>query len=126
MEDFTAVGRTVLFATHYLDGADAVADRIVVLAEGRIMADGTGAEIKSRVAGRTTPDDRVDGIELVGQQVRNREDQEDQPGDVDKAVRSVVQRRRQPRTGHRPAPDSGRGRSDGHRERLAQLNPADR
>ncbi len=53
MEDFTADGRTVLFATHYLDEADAVADRIVVLAEGRIVADGTGAEIKSRVAGRT-------------------------------------------------------------------------
>ena len=53
MEDFTKDGRTVLFATHYLDEADAVADRIVVLAEGRIVADGTGAEIKSRVAGRT-------------------------------------------------------------------------
>lgn len=49
----TATGRTVLFATHYLDEADEVADRIVVLAAGRIVADGTGAEIKSQVAGRT-------------------------------------------------------------------------
>jgi ABC-2 type transport system ATP-binding protein len=43
----------VLFATHYLDEADAEADRIVVLSDGRIVADGNGAEIKSQVAGRT-------------------------------------------------------------------------
>jgi ABC-2 type transport system ATP-binding protein len=53
METFTAGGRTVLFATHYLDEADEIADRIVVLAAGRIVADGTGAQIKSQVAGRT-------------------------------------------------------------------------
>lgn len=53
MRDFTASGRTVLFATHYLDEADQVADRIVVLARGQIVADGTGAQIKARVAGRT-------------------------------------------------------------------------
>lgn len=53
MESFTAGGKTVLFATHYLDEADHVADRIVVLAGGQIVADGTGAQIKSRVAGRT-------------------------------------------------------------------------
>ena len=43
----------MLFATHYLEEADAVADRIVVLNAGRVVADGTGAEIKARVAGRT-------------------------------------------------------------------------
>lgn len=53
MDDFTSGGKTVLFATHYLDEADQVADRIVVLADGHVVADGTGAEIKSRVAGRT-------------------------------------------------------------------------
>ena len=53
MRDFTAAGRTVLFATHYLDEADEVADRIVVLTEGRLVADGSGAQIKARVAGRT-------------------------------------------------------------------------
>ena len=52
MRHFTAGGRTVLFATHYLEEADAVADRIVVLAEGRIVADGTGASIREKVAGR--------------------------------------------------------------------------
>ena len=53
MRDFTATGRTVLFATHYLDEADEVADRIVVLTDGRLVADGSGAQIKARVAGRT-------------------------------------------------------------------------
>lgn len=53
MRDFVSGGLTVLFATHYLDEADAEADRIVVLAEGRIVADGHSAEIKSRVAGRS-------------------------------------------------------------------------
>ncbi len=46
-------GRTVLFATHYLEEADAYADRIVLLRHGRIVADGTAAEIKAMAAGRT-------------------------------------------------------------------------
>ncbi len=46
-------GRTVLFATHYLEEADAYADRIVLLRQGRIVADGTAAEIKAMAAGRT-------------------------------------------------------------------------
>ena len=53
MREFIAGGRTVLFATHYLDEADAEADRIVVLARGRLIADGTPSMIKSRVADRT-------------------------------------------------------------------------
>lgn len=53
MRSFVADGRTVLFATHYLDEADAEADRIVVVNDGRVIADGTPAMIKSRVADRT-------------------------------------------------------------------------
>ncbi|MFI2712937.1 ABC transporter ATP-binding protein [Micromonospora sp. NPDC018662] len=45
-------GRTVLFATHYLDEADAYADRIVLVRAGRVVADGTTAEIKNLAAGR--------------------------------------------------------------------------
>ena len=45
-------GRTVLFATHYLDEADAYADRIVLVSGGRVVADGTAAEIKAMSAGR--------------------------------------------------------------------------
>jgi len=41
-------GRTVLFATHYLEEADSVADRVLVLHKGRLLADGTAAEIKAR------------------------------------------------------------------------------
>jgi ABC-2 type transport system ATP-binding protein len=68
-------GRTVLFATHYLEEADQYADRIVLMRKGRIVADGTGAQIKSLAAGRTvraTMDDpdhqalaRLDGVESV-------------------------------------------------------------
>jgi ABC-2 type transport system ATP-binding protein len=46
-------GHTVVFATHHLDEADAVADRVVVVAGGRVVADDSAAAIKSRVAGRT-------------------------------------------------------------------------
>ena len=47
-----ARGRTVLFATHYLDEADEYADRIVLMSQGRIVADGTTSEIKNLVSGR--------------------------------------------------------------------------
>jgi ABC-2 type transport system ATP-binding protein len=48
-----ARGRTVLFATHYLEEADAYADRIILLRHGQIVADGTSAEVKAMAAGRT-------------------------------------------------------------------------
>lgn len=46
-------GRTVVFATHYLEEADAFADRIILMAGGRIVADGTTTEIRSMTSGRT-------------------------------------------------------------------------
>ncbi len=49
----TAEGRTVLFATHYLEEADAYADRIILLRHGQIVADGTSSEVKALAAGRT-------------------------------------------------------------------------
>ena len=45
-------GKTVLLTTHYLEEADALASRIVVLNQGRIAAQGTPAEIKAKVSGR--------------------------------------------------------------------------
>jgi len=48
-----AKGRTVLFATHYLEEADAYADRIVLVSRGRVVADGSAAEVKALAAGRT-------------------------------------------------------------------------
>ncbi len=53
MREETSQGRTVLFATHYLDEADAYADRIVLMRAGEVVADGTAAQIKSVVTGRT-------------------------------------------------------------------------
>jgi ABC-2 type transport system ATP-binding protein len=53
MRDFAARGRTVLFATHYLEEADAYADRIVLMARGAIVADGPPTEIKAMVGSRT-------------------------------------------------------------------------
>jgi ABC-2 type transport system ATP-binding protein len=53
MRRSAAEGRTILFATHYLEEADQVADRVVVLDRGRIVADGSGRSLRSRVAGRT-------------------------------------------------------------------------
>ncbi|WP_137844437.1 ABC transporter ATP-binding protein [Microbacterium sp. 2FI] len=53
MREFADAGRTVMFATHYLEEADDVAHRIIVLSAGRVVAEGTGDQIRSRVAGRT-------------------------------------------------------------------------
>jgi ABC-2 type transport system ATP-binding protein len=53
MREETGQGRTVLFATHYLEEADAYADRIVLMRAGRVVADGTASEIKAAVTGRT-------------------------------------------------------------------------
>jgi ABC-2 type transport system ATP-binding protein len=52
MREFTEAGRTVVFATHYLDEADEYADRIVMMARGRVVADGTPTEVKAVVSGR--------------------------------------------------------------------------
>lgn len=46
-------GRTIVFATHYLEEADAYADRIVLIRKGHIVADGTAAQIKGLTRGRT-------------------------------------------------------------------------
>jgi ABC-2 type transport system ATP-binding protein len=52
MRNFAAQGRTIVFATHYLEEADAFADRIVLMARGRVVADGPTTEIKARVGRR--------------------------------------------------------------------------
>ncbi len=48
-----ALGRTIVFATHYLEEADAYAGRIVLISKGQIVADGTAAEVKGLASGRT-------------------------------------------------------------------------
>ncbi|HKJ56087.1 MAG TPA: ABC transporter ATP-binding protein [Nitriliruptoraceae bacterium] len=67
-------GHTIVFSTHYLAEADEVADRVVVIDGGRVLADGTPRQVKGLVAGRTirftttrTRDDlaAVPGVERV-------------------------------------------------------------
>jgi ABC-2 type transport system ATP-binding protein len=53
MRSVAAGGKTVIFATHYIEEADAFADRAVLMAHGRIVADGPTTEIKARVGRRT-------------------------------------------------------------------------
>jgi ABC-2 type transport system ATP-binding protein len=62
-------GRTVLFATHYLEEADSIADRVLVVHRGRLIADGTAAEIKARAGLRKVsfdvrPEDNADLAQL--------------------------------------------------------------
>ena len=70
MRAWAGGGRTVLFATHYLEEADSFADRAVLLRHGRVVADAAPAEIRSMAGGRTirarldpapVPDDRGPG-----------------------------------------------------------------
>jgi ABC-2 type transport system ATP-binding protein len=52
MRNFASEGRTVVFATHHLEEADAVADRIVVMRKGKVVANGPAATIKAAVRTR--------------------------------------------------------------------------
>jgi len=69
MRDFAARGKTVLFATHYIEEADAYADRAVLMAHGRIVADGPPTEIKAMVGQRhiraTLPDAELSDLEAL-------------------------------------------------------------
>ena len=68
MKEEVAEGRTLLFATHYLEEADQAADRILVINRGRLLADGTPDEIKQRAGARRLSFklDRVDEQFLLG------------------------------------------------------------
>jgi ABC-2 type transport system ATP-binding protein len=62
MRESVVAGRTVLFATHRLEEADAVADRIVVIGGGRLLADGTPDQVKAQAAGHSTISLAADGL----------------------------------------------------------------
>jgi ABC-2 type transport system ATP-binding protein len=59
---YVSAGRTVLFATHRLEEADAVADRVLVISGGRLLADGTPEQVKAQAAGRSTVSVAADGL----------------------------------------------------------------
>jgi ABC-2 type transport system ATP-binding protein len=68
MKAEVAEGRTLLFATHYLEEADQAADRILVINRGRLVADGSPAEIKARAGAKRLAFrlDRIDEPFLLG------------------------------------------------------------
>jgi len=69
MRDFAAGGKTVLFATHYLEEADAYADRAILMAHGKVVAEGATTEIKAMVGVRvlraTLPDVGLDELRAL-------------------------------------------------------------
>ncbi len=91
-------GRTVLLTTHYLEEADALADRVVVIHRGKVVADGSPAEIKSRAsarrircATRLEPAD-VAGLPGVSRPRRDRGRLELLAADAERVVRELLAR----------------------------------
>jgi ABC-2 type transport system ATP-binding protein len=58
----TEAGKTVLLTTHYMFEADALCNRIGVIARGELLADGTPADLKARVADRTVVEIEAYGV----------------------------------------------------------------
>jgi ABC-2 type transport system ATP-binding protein len=52
IRQMVACGKSVLLTTHYLEEADSLADRIVVINQGAVIAEGTPAEIKAQTSGK--------------------------------------------------------------------------
>ena len=88
-----------MFATHYLEEADAYADRVVLMAHGEVVADGPTTEIKARVGARTIratlPD--VDDAELAALPGVSRAERHGETviltcSDSDAAIRALLDR----------------------------------
>ncbi|MEU6168715.1 ABC transporter ATP-binding protein [Streptomyces tanashiensis] len=99
MRGYARRGNTVLFSTHYLEEADAHADRIVVIDSGRVLADGTGEELKRAAGGSLVAFDLAGGpsegldllpgvtsLEIRGDRARLHTD------DSDATVRALAER----------------------------------
>jgi ABC-2 type transport system ATP-binding protein len=98
MRAFASRGKTVLFATHYLEEADAYADRAVLMAQGRIVADGPTTELKARVGSRriraTLPDadlDALSGLPGVASTERHGDAVLLVCSDSDRAIRALLE-----------------------------------
>jgi ABC-2 type transport system ATP-binding protein len=97
MRGFAAGGKTVIFATHYLEEADAYADRIILMANGRVVADGPTTEIKAMVGVRTIRA-TLPGVDLARLSVLPGVTQADHRGDAivltcadsDRALRALL------------------------------------
>jgi len=99
MRELTSRGKTILFATHYMEEADANADRAVLMAHGRIVADGPTTEIKGMVGSRTIRA-TLPGVEVAALEALPGVAGADRRGeavslncsDSDAAIRALVQR----------------------------------
>jgi ABC-2 type transport system ATP-binding protein len=75
VKDLVDTGKTVLLTTHYMFEADALCDRIAVINDGRIVAEGTGADLKAGVANRTIVEIETFGVSREAvERLRNDED----------------------------------------------------
>lgn len=100
IRQFGQEGRTIVFATHHLQEADQIADRVVVINHGRVVANGPGAMLKAAVAAKRLrflcdlPDERLlDALEGVTDvEVRGKRVTLDS-FDADATVRALVQRK---------------------------------
>jgi ABC-2 type transport system ATP-binding protein len=97
MRAFAGRGKTVVFATHYLEEADAYADRAVLMAHGAIVADGPTTEIRAMVGTRTIratlPNVDIDELAAlpgVGSAERRGEAVVLHCGDSDAAIRALL------------------------------------
>jgi ABC-2 type transport system ATP-binding protein len=97
MREFASRGTTIVFATHYLEEADDFADRAVLMAHGRVVADGPTTEIKARVGSRTiratlpgVPDASLQGLVGVASVERRGEAITLRCTDSDAAIRALL------------------------------------
>ncbi len=93
---FARRGRSVLLTTHYLEEADVLADRVVVLHRGKVVAEGTPTEIKARTLGHTVRcttalgDGALEQIDGVERLVRHGSGVELLTRDADLLVRTLL------------------------------------
>ena len=112
-------GMTVFITTHYLDEADALCDRLAIIDNGEIVAEGTPDDLKREIAGDVVTVD-VNGSTPQGGRTAHRPGVHPQAGGRDGQGPAAVRRRR--RTGH-PADHARPGRL-GHRVRRHRSEPA--
>ena len=115
MRGVAAGGKTVIFATHYLEEADAYADRIVLMAHGRVVADGPTTEIKALVGLAGHPGDPAAAPSPTDLGALAGVDDVELRGEADRAEllrlrlrhpRAAAPRFRRPATSRSPAPAS--------------------
>ncbi len=93
IQSLVAEGTTVLLTTQYLDEADRLADRIAVIDQGRVIADGTPDELKDRVGGERLEVRLTDEADAPTA-AKALAPMSDEPATVDGAVVKVSARRR--------------------------------